>query len=126
MSDYDGIPRLADSAPQAGRAWSEQDRRTLVITLTGTLVANVATVILVGAAIGFVHFAKHHGGHSSLLSSLVLCGFGLIVIALGIFVRRIDRDDRSLRVTGGLVFAMGLLLVVESVLFLTGLAAGVK
>jgi hypothetical protein len=60
MNDDDETPPAAPTAavPQAKTGWSEQDRRTLMITFAGGLAANLAAVFLVGVAIVFVHLAK--------------------------------------------------------------------
>jgi hypothetical protein len=78
MSDDDDTPDAAAvAAPEASKRWSEQDFRILVITIVGGLAANLGTVILVGAALAYVHLGRHHN------SSLVLGLFALPPVVLG-------------------------------------------
>ena len=56
--DTDAPPAAAAAVPEADKGWSEQDSRTLIITICGTLAANLATVILVAAAIAFVRWGR--------------------------------------------------------------------
>jgi hypothetical protein len=140
MSDDDDTPGGAEGAvPEAGRGWSEQDRRTLIITVAGGLAANVGTVILVGGAIAFVHLRRHSSVWWQLATALEVIVLGLIFVAVGIAARRGRRfgpvpawsvERRVLGVPrswfGWYLVAMGWLLVLEAALIVVGLAAGVK
>ena len=126
MSDNDDTEDGAPVAtPEASRGWSAQDRRTLIITIVGGLAANVGTVILVGAAIAFVHLNAGHPDARYVLAALGSGVFALVAIAFGIFLRR-DRDYDALRVLGWALIVTGSVLILMMVLILTGLAAGVK
>jgi hypothetical protein len=140
MSDDDDAQNAAAAAaPEAGKGWSEQDRRTLVITVVGGLAANVGTVILVGGALAFVHLRRHGSVSWQLAAALEAMVLGLAFVALGVAVRR-GRGFGLVRAWppvrrvlvvpspwfGWLLVAMGWVVVLESVLIVVGLAAGVK
>ena len=126
MSD-DRTPRAArHSVPEAGREWSEQDRRTLIITIGGTLVGNVATVILVGVAIAFVHLNKGHVS-DTLVGTLAVAVVAFFLAAAGNRLRRRAQPvSGQMAGIGWLWFVTGLLAALVVVLIWTGLAAGVK
>lgn len=137
--DDDAQSAAAAAAPEAGKGWSEQDRRTLVITVVGGLAANVGTVILVGGAIAFVHLRKHGSVPWELATALEAFVLGLILVAFGIAARRRRRfgpvpawpSRRRVFVVprpwfGWYFVAAGGVVVLEAVLIVVGLAAGVK
>jgi hypothetical protein len=131
MSDDDDTPGGAEGAvPEAGGGWSEQDRRVLIITVVGGLAANVGTVILVGGAIAFVHLRRHGSVSWQLVTALVISIGGLFMIALGDAIRRgrVLRPpvDPLTRFNAWFLVVFGSLLVLEAVLIVVGLAAGVK
>ena len=76
------VPEVSPAAPEVGKGWSEQDRRTLIITIGGTLSANVATVVLVGAAIAFVRLGKGPVTAWYLFGTLGFAVAGLLVTVL--------------------------------------------
>jgi hypothetical protein len=94
----------------------------LVITIGGGLAANVATVILVGAAIAFVHLARGAPVVWVLPLTLCLAVAGIFGIAAG----NLQRRHPSRRVSGWITIAMASPLLLEAVLFWIGLASGVK
>jgi hypothetical protein len=139
MSEEDATQRAeAVPVPEARSGWSEQDRRTLIITFAGGLAANLATVIPVGAAIALVRLRNYHGSEAGEVAGFLV--FGLFIFALGNAarqgrdplragpMRRTDPADPSvsLRRWGWLMAGLGTLLMLLAVLILTGLAAGVK
>ncbi len=140
MSDDDDTPAAAAAAaPDVGKGWSEQDRRTLIITIVGTLAANIATVILVGGAIALAHMNKAGQTESAaLLAGLGGVGIGLFLIVIGIVIglvfRRSGRLARerglpvpnSLRWFGWSMIVLGCVGALWSAMILLGLAAGVK
>jgi hypothetical protein len=140
MSDDDDTQNAAAAAaPEAGKGWSEQDRRTLVITVVGGLAANVGTVILVGGAIAFVHLRRRGSVPWQLATSLEAIVVGLIFVGMGIAARRGRRfgpvpawatTRRVLGMprswVGWYLVAAGWVVVLEAVLIVVGLAAGVK
>ena len=111
--------------PAGGGAHRTSENPPLIITIVGGLAANVGTVILVGAAIAFVHLNAGHPDARYVLAALGSGVFALVAIAFGIFLRR-DRDYAALRVLGWALIVTGTVLVLVLVLILTGLAAGVK
>jgi hypothetical protein len=113
--------------PQRDR-WSPQDQRTWVITFGATLAANVATVLVVGAALAFLHWARGNQPHHRLGASF----WGSNVVAL-VGVTLTLLAARSLRRSGGSnrwwirVFVGGSVLIVLVVLLdVIGAAAGIK
>jgi hypothetical protein len=124
MSDHDDTSHAAASAaPEASKGWSEQDRRTLIITISGTLAANLATVILVGLAIGLVHWYNDNSSTYALPAILVCAGGGLLLFA-GLLVR--DQQGVRARVASWLLIVGGSLGLLLAVLVWAGLASGVK
>ena len=115
---------MPPAAPEVSKGWSEQDRRTLIITVIGGLVANLGTVILVGAAIALVRINKDHG--QMLLLALISVAFGLVLIVFGSRALNRRGPDSWPRGAAWMLIAAGCLLELEAVLVLTGLAAGVK
>jgi hypothetical protein len=126
MSDDDDTTQAAATAiPEAGSGWSEQDRRTLIITIVGGLAANVGTVILVGAAIAFVRVSKDHAGQ--VLGTTVLLALASAAIAIGHAGRHLRRPREKVPPRlAWTVLRMGGLAMTMAALILTGLAAGVK
>jgi hypothetical protein len=130
-NDDDARNAAVAAAPEAGKGWSEQDRRTLIITVVGGLAANVGTVILVGGAIAFVHLGRGGSGGWRLATALVLTIGGLTMAAVGDALRRgrifgSRRRDLQARFTNRMLVVFGWLWVLEGVLIVVGLAAGVK
>jgi hypothetical protein len=90
----------------------------------------------VGAAIGFVHYYRVESSVRQLFLVLVSIFVGFLGIVIGSVLRTVARTGRRLVVPralelwfpwlGWLLIGMGLLLMLETVLILTGLAAGVK
>ena len=96
MCDDDDTPHApAATVPAASKGWSEQDRRTLIITIAGGLATNLGTVILVGAAIALVHLSNASIG-SRLASVLIGLAGGLITFVSGSYMRRGPRSLRKL------------------------------
>ena len=116
---------VSDNWPEAIKGWTDQDRRTLIITIVGGLAANLGTVILVALAIAFVRL--HQNGRNGYDVVAMVAG-SLLGIAFGVYVlTRIPATSRvSGRLAGWLIIAMGWLIVVLALLILTGLASGVK
>jgi hypothetical protein len=108
----------------------------LIISIVGGLAANLATVIIVGAAIGFVHQYRVESSVKQLFLVLVFIFFGSLGVVVGNVWRNAARTERYLGGPralelwlppfGWVFVGMGSLLMVEAVLILTGLAAGVK
>ena len=107
----------------------------MIITVAGGLAANLAAVILVGAALASVHL--NHGGAASalLFATLIIMVVGLLLIVPGIVIRRQyrPRPEKRPRVIdilsswyGLLVIAVGGLFELFGVMILIGLAARVK
>jgi hypothetical protein len=140
MSDDDDTPAAAAAAaPEVGKGWSEQDRRTLIITTVGTLAANIVTVILVGGAIALAHrFKAGQTESAALLGGLFGVGIGLFLIVIGIVMSLVFRrwgrlvGDRglpgpnSLRWGGWSMIVLGCVSALWSAMILLGMAAGVK
>jgi hypothetical protein len=129
--DDDTLDAAAAAAPEPGKGWSEQDRRTLIITVAGGLAANVGTVILVGGAIAFVHLSRGGSVGWRLATALVLAIGGLSMAAVGNALRRgrifgSRRRDLQARFTNWVLVVFGWLWVLEAMLIVVGLAAGVK
>jgi hypothetical protein len=110
----------------------------LYITIGGTLVGNVATVILVGAAIALARVGKGPAS-GRLLSSLIAIVLGLALAAADIAVRRwrgsglvprVSAERRVLGVPrswfGWYLVVAGWLFLLEGILIVVGVAAGVK
>lgn len=104
----------------------------LIITIAGGLAANLGTVILVGGAIALVHVGKASAGNW-LAAALVGLAAGGFAFVLGNVYRR--RDRGSLRqgpyaflssLYNVIIIGIGLLLMLEAVLIMIGLAAGIK
>jgi hypothetical protein len=55
------VPEVSPAVPEVSKGWSEQDRRTLIITVVGGLAANLGTLIVVGAALALVHTDQARG-----------------------------------------------------------------
>ena len=139
MSDDDAsdvspvaVPEVSPAAPEVSKGWSEQDRRTLIITVGGGLAANLGTVILVGAAIALLHQTK---GTTSgeLVFALIFAAVSLAIMAAGYAVSRgraFGRPQRELSIwrygAGWAIFIFGSLFLLEALLLLIGLASGVK
>lgn len=125
MSDDDDTsPAAAVAVPEASKGWSEQDRRTLIITIVGGLAANLGTVILVGAAIALAKLNRTPATTNSgiVAGSLIVLITGLTLIVGGTLLRR--RLDMLW--SGWFLIAAGCLSGLIGVLTLIGVAAGVK
>jgi hypothetical protein len=129
MSDDDDTSQAtAVPVPEADKGWSGQDRRTLIITLGGTLAANLVTVLFVGAAIALVHWSKNRHG-DVFVATLWFGGTALLGIFGGIVLIRglLGTGTSRLTVALGWVFiALGVLYFLFATLLWTGVAAGVK
>lgn len=90
--------------------------------MVGGLAANVSTVILVGAALAFMHVAASPQANDSaiLIVALVILVVGLALIVVGTFLRGI------FGLSSWSLTAMGWLFGLWGVLILVGLAAGVS
>jgi len=86
MSDDDSALAGA-AAPEAGKGWSKQDQRTLIITVGGGLAANLGTVVLVGAAIAVVRQTKSTSSQE-LVFALIYAAVSLVIVAIGTALRR--------------------------------------
>jgi hypothetical protein len=126
MSDDDDTSRApAVPVPEADKGWSGQDRRNLIIAIGGSLVANLATVLFVGAALALVHYSKNHHG-DILAGTLMTSVGGLVVLILGIVLVRGRDTARWMVVVGWVLVALGVLDFLFVALLWTGVAAGVK
>src|SRR5215472_1536320 len=79
--------------------WSPQDSRTWIITFGAGLAANLATVLVVGAALVFLRVTRGGAPHHRLpaaywqLTALgIVGGVGLVVVK--VIVRRTERGNR--------------------------------
>jgi hypothetical protein len=139
------VPEVSPAVPEVSKGWSEQDRRTLIITIGGTLAANLATVILVAAAVGIVHSFNNPGTKAGLkslgvgirvtpsLAALATTVASVLSIAYGSAVvrgrdplARLLRGQPASKTAGKWFIWAGSLAALEAMLILTGLAAGVK
>lgn len=125
-SDDDNTPPGSVAAvPEARSGWSEQDRRTLIITLGGTLAANLATVLIVGMALAYVRAHRTHGSYF-LVENLIFLAVGFFSIVVGNFFRRraqVGTDDVKI---GWTFVVLGCIWEVVTVISLIGLAAGAR
>jgi hypothetical protein len=116
-------PEAPDPAPGSQQGWREQDRRTLIISIASGLAANLGTVVLVGAALAFVHMGhgtrRRYTAAVQVFVSLAAIAFGIILL-----VRAAPRW--RVFVGGLVVYRGGLAGAAGGVLIVTGLAAGVK
>jgi hypothetical protein len=109
--------------------WSPQDSRAWVITFGATLAANLATVLVVGAALVLLHYMRGNQPHHRLGPIFWAEDAALLVIGavLGVSVLRTrDQDgvfDRWLDRFSGVV---AVLFVLLGLLVLIGAAAGIK
>lgn len=132
MSDDDDTEAASAAAdPEASKGWSEQDRRTLVITFAGGLAANLVAVLLVGAVLAFVHLARHNWSSSGLvIEALVITVIGALLIGSGYVRGRKSLTGPVTQLTDPptwwVVGAVGAVFLLMGLLFLTGLAAGVN
>jgi hypothetical protein len=129
------VPEVSPAAPEVSKGWSEQDRRTLIITIGGTLAANLATVVLVGGALAFAHLSKTSGVVESrlLVGTLGVMAFFLVMILVGTFAGRVFSSpeiprwlSRPLSWYAWFFIATCWLFELFGVMILIGLAAGVK
>jgi hypothetical protein len=118
----------AGGEPQRER-WPQQDSRAWVITFGATLVANLTTVLAVGAAVAVLHWERGMQPHHRLDASFwerqaVLVAVGAaLVAALLIFRRWLVRDSRGLERATWLLIV---LIVSTALLAWIGAAAGIK
>jgi hypothetical protein len=132
MSDHDDTPAAgAAGAPEASQGWTDGDRRLLIITFAGGLAANVGLVIIIGAALAFVHYYKnaHHLGMLLWYSlAVVVVGPGIVLTSRYLYYKRgWWRDGGTPDPTiqrWALIFSF--LALAEALLVLIGLADGVK
>lgn len=125
------VPEVSPAAPEVSKGWSEQDRRTLIITVGGGLAANLATVLLVGAAIALLHQTK---GTTSgeLVFALIFAAVSLAIMAAGYALfrgrplRRWQEPSIWRYGVGWGIFIFGSAFLLEALLLLIGLASGVK
>jgi hypothetical protein len=97
--------------------------------ITPGLARHDATVILVGAAIGLVHWDKGRVSVAFLVGTMAAAIGGWGAIVSGIALRRPARGARTRRgwtALGVLYIVGGVLLVLIALLLWTGVAAGVK
>ena len=125
MSEDDSRNSATPAVPESSRRWSEEDRRTLIITIGGGLAANLATVIIVGAAIAFARHGKL-SATEEVYNVLILGGFAIVTLVWGILLKRGRRFWVGTTVAAWLMIGVGSFLALEVLLILTGLAAGVK
>jgi hypothetical protein len=108
----------------------------LVITVGGTLAANIATVILVGGAIALAHLFKAGQTESAaILGGLGGVGLGLFFVLIGFVWRRVGVALEKTELPGPAflrwslgwpMILIGGVAVLWSAMILIGLAAGVK
>jgi hypothetical protein len=121
-------------ADASQRGWlSAADQRTLIITIAGTLVANVGTVVVVGGALAMVHHFNSANvpkqRHADLVSFLV---FSILVAALslglGIGLWRMRSEFNKLweRILWWIYMGYMVVGFLAVILFWVGVAAGVK
>lgn len=60
MNQNNGNPAPASHLQNEQKGWSNAERRTLLITVIGTLVANLGTVVLVAAAVVLDRYLAKH------------------------------------------------------------------
>ncbi len=118
-------PRPHRPHRKAGKGWSEQDRRTLIITFGSTLAANLVTVLFVGIALAYVHAHRTHGSHF-LVENLIFLGVGLLSIAVGNFIKRGAVTADTAWFSGWFLVVLGGIWELVTVMSLIGLAAGVR
>ena len=123
-NEADGPPAAPAAVPEARSGWSEQDRRALYITIGGTLTANVATVILVGAALAVVRTGSSYNLGVGLLFTIL----GSLFLAVGVRISRKGEwfgSETGPGVGWMLIGAASLLLLI-AVLIVVGAADRVK
>jgi cell division protein FtsW (lipid II flippase) len=115
--------------PQRDR-WPPQDSRTWVITFGATLVANITTVLVVGAAVVLLHWERGMQPHHRLDASFwerqaLLLGLGVALVAALLILRRRWSRDLDPGTARGLWIAI-VLIVATALLVWIGAAAGIK
>jgi cell division protein FtsW (lipid II flippase) len=118
----DGAQAPAQRDGSESKGWSEADRRTLIITITGTLIANLGTVLIVALAVVYDRVA----GRSSLTElSAGAIWIGISIILVLFAWARSHRWEPQARNRIVLYIIFGLAALTLALGFL-GLAAGVK
>jgi hypothetical protein len=134
--DNETPPAVAATAPKATSGWSEQDRRTLIITIVGTLAANISTVILVGGAIALAHWQRSGQTENAVIAAgLGGVGLGLFFAVIGLVFRRMARwlarepgppVSNAMSWVGWGMIGVGCLWALTEAMILLGVVAGVK
>jgi hypothetical protein len=86
------------NAETVSSRWSDADRRALIITVAGTLVANLGTVLLVAGAIILARFLNKHPyliGKNFTGDYSVGFIFATVMVGVTYYTRRRHRDDRG-------------------------------
>jgi hypothetical protein len=107
--------------------WSPQDSRTWIITFGAGLAANLATVLVIGAAVAYLHFARANLPHhrlptefwklqAAVLGAMVVGGVVVLVLLRG------PRGGLWARIASGLI----VLCLFLTLLVWIGAAAGIK
>ena len=122
-----------DKHPEVAKheSWSTEDRRVLLITITGGLAANIGTVLIVGLALACVRWLRSGPPprHIVVLSVAGICVIagGLVVLPLLIKAGPLLRaEGRAGRATYWYVMALVAFVIFAALLVLVGDAAGVK
>jgi hypothetical protein len=118
----------APKAPNFGLGtWTADDRKILVITVVGSVAANLATVLLVGLAVALLRLVRPAAGqgpvwlfYAAAVGTLLLTGFAISRPE----VRQLTRPGGS-KVSRASI-ALNAAVFLEALLILVGLAAGVK
>ena len=120
----DGEPVAVQGArPNRGRPWSAEDRRLLLITVSGTVAANFITLLFVGLALGLVrgrNSAVHDRGSLAFLAALTVVGGA----GLPYGIRRLRRIGVTLETA--IVFIVSGVCGLFALLIWVSLAAGIK
>jgi hypothetical protein len=108
--------------------WTDADRRTLVITVVGGLIVNIATVLVVAVAIIYARYRKLD--YASFADAFgFACGSGSLLAVMAAQWFKLPREKKN-RVFTKLLFSVGCglggLIFIESVLLILGLALQVK
>ena len=122
-----------DSAsPEAHAAWSTEDRRLMVITFVGTVIANIVTVLIIGLAVVAAKYIRSGDGLALLVGLFTgMASSVIIVTALNRLGRRFPklRDPEALsgKALVRRVFAVIFLTTfIIALLVVIGIAAGIK
>lgn len=119
--------------PGAVVVWGSDDRKLLILSFLGTIIANIATIIIVALSIATARFMLS-GKHSSpaIIAILVLTSLVAVMTAFSIpvFIRTIRKSQSSsikrfMRI-GIIASTIPITIGVVYFLALVGIAAGIK